>query len=262
MIGVLGVLAADLEDRVHVRVEENGRGGVGGDLIDDPLRHGVQARNLAARARHAEALDLYLFGKGAQLIDQGPVALARGPHRVAVSPQIDGGHDGMVDVAHQDGLRRCRAHVEPEDEPVPCPRFAPPRRLELHPVTEVVQGLQGREGALLVAEELSCAREWRRFVFEGPECCAQGLEVGRLVGDLKVFDLLAQVVHDDVVSSRAADDHDVATGHLVEDLDDLSRHHLAQARHDSPLRHALVGRVGAVALAEDTAAARDAVGAL
>ena len=168
----------------------------------------------------------------------------------------------MVDVAHQDGLRRRGAHVEPEDQPLPCPRFAPPRRLELHPVTEVVQGLQGREGALLVAEEPSCARERRRFVFEGPECCAQGLEVGRLVGDPEVFDLLAQVVHDDVVSRRAADDHDVATGHLVEDLDDLSRHHLAQARHDPPLRHALVGRMGAVALAEDAAAARDAVGAL
>ena len=260
--GVLGILAADLEDRVHVRVEENGRGGVGGDLVDDPLRHGVQAGNLAARARHAETHDMDVFGKRAQLIAQGTVALARGPHGIAVGPQVDGGHDGLVDVAHEDGLCRRGAHVEPEDQPLPCPRLAPPRCLELHPVTKVLQGLQVGEGALFVAEEPSCARERGRFVFEGPERGSQGLEVGRLVGDPEVFDLLAQVVHDDVVSRRAADDHDVAPGHLVEDLDDLARHHLAQARHDPPFRNPLVGRMGAVALAEDAAAARDAVGAL
>jgi len=260
--GVLGVLAADFEDRVDARVEPDGGGGVGGDLVDDALRHRVQARDLAARARHAEALDADPCGKRAQLLAERAIAGARGAHGVAVGAQVHGGHNGVVPAAQQDGLRGRRAHVEPQDQHVPRPCLRPARGPEFDEIAEVAEGTKDGKRALRASEKAAGARIRERLVLEGPEGRAERLEVRGLVGDLEIRDLLAQPVHHDAVAGRAPDDHDVPPGDPPEDLEDLPRHHLAQARRDAPLRHALVGGVGAVALAEDAAASRDPVGAL
>ena len=63
-----------------------------------------------------------------------------------------------------------------------------------------------------------------------------------------------------LVEGAPADDHDVIAGDLLDELEDLSGHHLAKSRRDPLLGNALVRRMGAVALAEDAAAARHLVG--
>ena len=50
-MGVLRVLPADFENRIHVRIEIDRAGGMGDDLIDDTIRHGVQARQSDGRNR-------------------------------------------------------------------------------------------------------------------------------------------------------------------------------------------------------------------
>ena len=127
--GVLGVLAADFEDRVHSGSKKTAA--VAWAMISltmpsvracrpaiwrpDPSRRGP---------RHGP-----LRATGPQLIEEGAVALARGPHGVAVGPQVDGGQRAWSDFAQQDGLGRGGAHVEAEDAAVSRPRIIPRSRV-------------------------------------------------------------------------------------------------------------------------------------
>ena len=54
---MLGVLAADLEDRVHLRVEVRGRRGMRDDLVDDAVRGSVEPGDVPTRAGDPQALD-------------------------------------------------------------------------------------------------------------------------------------------------------------------------------------------------------------
>ncbi len=59
-MGVLGVLPADLEDGVHLRVEVGRAGGVGDDLVDGLGGPAVQGRDVPPRARHPQTDNVYL----------------------------------------------------------------------------------------------------------------------------------------------------------------------------------------------------------
>ncbi len=133
-VGVLGVLAADFEDGVHLGVEVHRRGGVGDDLVDDPVGQGVQPGDLAARTAHPQPRDPDpgRVRLAAHLIEDFPVAAARGAHRVPVGAQVDRGQQGVVPAAHQDRLGGRGAHIEAEEAVVPGAHGTPFDGLELH----------------------------------------------------------------------------------------------------------------------------------
>jgi len=135
-------LAADFENRVHIRVEVDRRRGVRDDLVDHPLGQGMQARDLASRPANAQTDDGHSRGVdlAAHLFEYGTVALARGTHRVAVGAQVDGGQQGIVLLADQNRLGGGRAHVQPEQADICLANGIAAHTLEGDLVFELPQG--------------------------------------------------------------------------------------------------------------------------
>ena len=138
-VGVLGVLAADFENGVHLGVEIDRGRGVGDDLVDDAVREGVQPRDLPARPAHAQPRDADRFRVHLppHLLDDRAVALARCAHRVAVRAQVHGGQQGVVGSPQQHRLGGGGAHVEAQDADVSRPEGAAFDGFELHHAGEI-----------------------------------------------------------------------------------------------------------------------------
>ena len=262
--GVLGVLAADFEDRVDRGVEVDGGGGVRDDLVDDAVGQGMQTRDLPPGPGHAQAgdADAARLRLPAQLREQGAVAAARGPDRVAAGAQVLGGQQRPVGAPQQNRLGRGRAHVQAEDARVAGPDPSALQRLEIHLRREVPQGRQAIERGRPLHEQALEARERRRLVVQRPQRRAQRLEARGLVRHDQPRHLPAQVLDHHRVLRAPAHDHDVAALDPLEQLEDLVGHHPAQPGRDPRPGDPLVGGVRAVGFAEHGAPAGNGVGGL
>jgi len=183
------------------------------------------------------------------------------PDRITVRTDIDGGTDRIVIQPDDDRFRRRRTHVETENAAVPCPGLSLFRRFICDHGLEIFQRGKAAEDVPAVIEKITQPGKRPCFVFQGPESAAQGFENGGLPGDNELADLTLQVIHHDGVLRAASDKQDVFPGNMGQEFRDLSRHHLAEAGGDTALGNSLVRRVGAVALAENAAAAGNPVGA-
>ena len=193
------------------------------------------------------------------LLDDRAVALARCAHRVAVRAQVHGGQQGVVGSPQQHRLGGGGAHVEAQDADVSRPEGAAFDGFELHHAGEISERREACEDVGPVGKKRVDPGEGGGLVGQGPQGGPQRLQVGRLRGHDQPRDLLAQVFDHHAVLGRAADHHDVAALHLLEQFENLVGHHLAQAGSDLGLGDALVRGVGAVGLAEHRAAPRHVV---
>ncbi len=261
-VGVFGVLASDFEEGVDVGVEIDRRLGMGDDLVDDPVGHGVEPGDLPARSADAEARDLdaggvHPFG------DPVPDVSVAGPgglHGLAVGPEVDGRQQRVVRPPQEDRLGGGGAHIQPQHACVAGPDLAPLQGLERHLVFEPAQGRQGVEGGGVLVEQPGLPRERDGLPGQSPQGRAQGLEIGRFLRDDEPRDLFGQVSHHHPVPHRAADHHDVFLLHGFEQLQNLGGHHPAEPGRDPSHGDPLVGGVGAVGLAEDRTPPRQPVG--
>ena len=85
---VLGILAANFHDRVHLLVEMARPGRVGGDFVEDIFGAQVGADDFPRRAGRSDQADAAV----ANLIGQGPQARAQRGHGVALRAQVVRGH--------------------------------------------------------------------------------------------------------------------------------------------------------------------------
>ena len=112
-VGVLGILAADLEDGVDFRVEIHGCSRMSADLVVNAPGQGVQPGDLPSRTGDAEPDDLR---PARQLLLQGGVAGLGGLDGISQRFDVHRGQDAVVALSHQHRLGGGRAHIEAEDE--------------------------------------------------------------------------------------------------------------------------------------------------
>ena len=253
-LGVLGVLPADLEDGLDPGVEEPGPGGVGDDLVDDPAGSGVQPRDLPARARDPETDDGEPLRQRPQAFGEFRIAGAGGPDRVARGAPVDARQHAAVGLAQQHRLAGGGTDVEPQDTAVPGLGQTGFQGAELDRRQGRGQGRQPAEGRARGTHQPPGGRQRQGLVVQGPECRPVSLEPGGLRRDQEFVDPGPERLHQGAVLRRPADQHDPPVGQGGEEFQDLVRHHRAEPGGDAPAGYALVGRVGAVALAEDAAA--------
>ena len=89
---VLGILAANFHDRVHLVVEMGRTGGVSGDFVEDIFGAQVRTDDFPRRACGSDQADAAVT----HLIGQGPQARAQRGHGVALCAQVVGSHDPPV----------------------------------------------------------------------------------------------------------------------------------------------------------------------
>jgi len=148
--GVFGILSAEFENGIDLRVVEGGGGGVGNDFIDDAWGHGMEAGNLAAGTGHADRLD---DNRHTQLIPEGPVDISGGTHRIAVRAQISGGENLLVAAPQQYAFGGGGADVQAEDRMVACFSLAVRPVFVMHQMPEGGERLVEGKIAGVVAEE-------------------------------------------------------------------------------------------------------------
>ena len=255
---VLGVLAADFEDGVDLGVEVGRGPGVGDDLVDDALGTRVEACQVPARPCHPYGHDLDL-GRP-DLVGQGLVTLAAGLDGIAVGPQVPGAEDLLVGKAEEHGLGRGRAHVEAHSAFVAVPGGLERQVLELDPIGHLRKGSEELERRFDVLEVVALGDLRGQLVLEGVDGGAQGLEARSVVGNLHMGNRLAEEVDDHAVLGRAANHEHLPGVDAHQKLLDLFGDHSCQTRGHIADGLALIQGVGAVALAEHRAAARQVVG--
>ena len=260
-IGVFGVLAADFKNGVHLWIKIDRRCRMGDDFVDDTLREGVQPRDLPARTADAQTCDgdRFRIDLPPHLLQERMIALAGGAHRISVGAQIHGSKKSAIGPAHKHGLGGGGTDVEPQQAVIPHPDGVAFDGFELDLAGKIGQRRQAVEGGRLRDKEVGKPGERGGFMCKAPQGGSQGFQVGRRLRHDQAGDLPAEIFDHHAVLGRAAGDHDVAPLHLLQQLQDLVRHHRAKAGGHLRLGRPFVGGMSTVRLAKHRAAARDVI---
>ena len=271
----LGILSADLEDGVDLRVGMCRAGSLAGDLV----HHGVGAHELAdeaaAGARRGHGADLHL---GTQAGGQRCQPLAHGTARVAASAQVLGIEHAATGV-EEDQVRRGRPYVDSQKhrdaagQGVALPILARQHgealagtapavrqrcqtgqlaRLEARVVEHTAQGIEGRRPAARRRELRGMERRARCLEEEVPLACNEPIFA-------QLEDLAHGSHHAGVQQHPARERHGRLHGQAAHDERLVALHHgVAEAEQNVLHGDALLLAVDDVRLGKDGAASRDA----
>ena len=271
----LGILSADLEDGVDLRVGMCRAGSLAGDLV----HHGVGAHELAdeaaAGARRGHGADLHL---GTQAGGQRCQPLAHGTARVVASAQVLGIEHAATGV-EEDQVRRGRPYVDSQKhrdaagQGVALPILARQHgealagtapavrqrcqtgqlaRLEARVVEHTAQGIEGRRPAARRRELRGMERRARCLEEEVPLACNEPIFA-------QLEDLAHGSHHAGVQQHPARERHGRLHGQAAHDERLVALHHgVAEAEQNVLHGDALLLAVDDVRLGKDGAASRDA----
>ena len=272
-VHVLGVLPADLEDRVDRRVDVRGARNVRGDLVDNGVGADNVADNLPAASGGAHAQDVEWRALAGRERPQRPQEQLGRRDGITGRLPVDVGDD-VARFVDQDGLGAGRADV---DAQIGADRFAFAPARDAHLVAvRVLVALLGGEGRM--RRLLERERPGKPAVFIGPHGLAFGREhqavSRRLRGEggairrhqlrlLRHVDEAGAVVlepaHDLLVQRDPADQHGLALERppVEQRAEDRTRHAAAQARPHVHPAAAFLLAVDQIAFREHRAAGGD-----